>query len=277
MRFFAAYNWRMQTIFARLFTVLLTLLGISTASASGQLALSYNSSKVTKVADGLVLKKLSYKKLFNAKQTVNVIEVDLRFRSLKPLDFNGCQKISAAGPTTSVLAAVNGTFFGEDCSPRNLLKIDGNLLGTNVIRTAGSAAFLMDALRNPAIAMLGAQENPRAAEQGIGGFPQLVADGVVKIQPMERTNFFRHRYPRTSVGIIDDTNIIIVAVDGGTAQSAGFTIQELATYMQSYGAFAAINLDGGISTTMWIKNRGVVNRPSSARGEVVVANSLGIF
>jgi exopolysaccharide biosynthesis protein len=36
----------------------------------------------------------------------------------------------------------------------------------------------------------------------------------------------------------------------------------LAKYMKILGAHAALNLDGGGSTTMWIKDKGVVNHTS---------------
>ena len=36
----------------------------------------------------------------------------------------------------------------------------------------------------------------------------------------------------------------------------------LARYMKLLGAYSALNLDGGGSTTMWIKGKGVVNHTS---------------
>ena len=39
----------------------------------------------------------------------------------------------------------------------------------------------------------------------------------------------------------------------------------------------AINLDGGGSTTMWIKGKGVINFPSDASGERPVSNVLLII
>lgn len=232
---------------------------------------------VSDIADGLVLKTYRYDKLFNAKQIVRMVEVDLSKRQVKPIDFSGCQKISDAAPMQNVLAAVNGTFFGSDCSPRNYLKIDGRLYSTNIIRAAGSAAFLLDALQTPRIAFLGAKEDPLYSEQGIGGFPQLVLNRKVNIKPEEKTNFFRNRYPRTAVGITGPNIVTFVTVDGASSASAGFTIREFAEYLGTLGFISAVNLDGGTSTTLWIKDQGVVNRPSGARGEPRVANGLAVF
>jgi hypothetical protein len=271
-----------RTILQILITAFLgsSLFGVTAFAFSNRnssIALTYRSAKVNKIANGLIHKTLNYNKLFNARQVVNVVEIDLRLRQLKPVNHLGCQRISDAGPKNTVLAAVNGTFFGADCSPRNFLKIDGKLLGTNIIRKAGSAAFLLNALKFPSVSLLTATENPPQSTQGIGGFPLLVANGEVNIQPKESTNFFRHRYARTALGIIDQNHIVFLTVDGGSWRSAGFTIKELATYLESYGVIAALNLDGGTSTTMWINSAGVVNRPSSARGEAEVANSIAVF
>jgi MYXO-CTERM domain-containing protein len=53
------------------------------------------------------------------------------------------------------------------------------------------------------------------------------------------------------------------------------TCKELATLMEGLGAHDALNFDGGGSTTMWIKGKGVVNHPSDG-AQRVVANHLAI-
>jgi len=49
---------------------------------------------------------------------------------------------------------------------------------------------------------------------------------------------------------------------------------ELQTFLSTKQCINAINLDGGGSTTMWLKGRGVVNTPSDIFGERKVANAL---
>jgi exopolysaccharide biosynthesis protein len=39
----------------------------------------------------------------------------------------------------------------------------------------------------------------------------------------------------------------------------------------------AINLDGGGSTTMWLKNKGIVNHPSDREGERPVSDAFLII
>jgi len=85
------------------------------------------------------------------------------------------------------------------------------------------------------------------------------------------------REPRTAVGVSEDgRKVILVTVDGRRATSHGGTLEEVAQIMIELGAFRAINLDGGGSTTMFIAAEGgVVNRPS--RGwEREVVNHIGV-
>jgi exopolysaccharide biosynthesis protein len=57
----------------------------------------------------------------------------------------------------------------------------------------------------------------------------------------------------------------MVCVDGGQPNtSSGMTLTELADFMKSLGCESALNLDGGGSTTMVIRNR-AVNRPSDGQ------------
>ncbi|MCK5738104.1 phosphodiester glycosidase family protein, partial [bacterium] len=55
----------------------------------------------------------------------------------------------------------------------------------------------------------------------------------------------------------------------------GMTLTEEALFLQQRGCYQAVNLDGGGSTTMVVKES-VVNRPSDVTGERAVSNSLMI-
>ncbi|WP_432476711.1 phosphodiester glycosidase family protein [Nocardioides sp. GXQ0305] len=75
-------------------------------------------------------------------------------------------------------------------------------------------------------------------------------------------------HPRTAVGIDRDSDrVLLVAVDGRQSFSRGLTLVELARLMRRLGAEAALNLDGGGSTTVAGLGRGrkalrVLNSPS---------------
>lgn len=61
----------------------------------------------------------------------------------------------------------------------------------------------------------------------------------------------------------------------------GMAIAELSEVMLALGCIQAMNLDGGGSSTAWVKNHGVVNYPSDNKqfdhnGERRVANAIVI-
>lgn len=107
----------------------------------------------------------------------------------------------------------------------------------------------------------------------MGGHPIIVKDGAVaQIDPSDP--FVSNRHPRTAVGINQDTTkLFFVTVDGRQASSLGMNLFELADLMLQLGVYQGINLDGGGSTTMVIRNE-VVNSPSDASGERPVSNAL---
>jgi SH3-like domain-containing protein len=85
--------------------------------------------------------------------------------------------------------------------------------------------------------------------------------------------------PRTAAGVTRDGKLILIVADGRTQESQGLSFRELGYLLEEFGAQTAINLDGGGSTALWIKD-GIVNIPID-RGvpgqERAVANHLCIF
>ena len=89
--------------------------------------------------------------------------------------------------------------------------------------------------------------------------------------------FMTTRHPRTFVGIDRDTTVMFLCtVDGRQRSSVGMNFREMSEFLLKIGAWDAINLDGGGSTTMVI-NGGVVNTPSDSTGERGVANSIQLL
>ena len=88
------------------------------------------------------------------------------------------------------------------------------------------------------------------------------------------------RHPRTAVGINrEGTRVLLVVVDGRSAQSAGMLLDELRRYLRHLGAWEAVNLDGGGSSTITAIVEGtprLLNRPSDGK-ERFVPVGLGVF
>ncbi len=90
----------------------------------------------------------------------------------------------------------------------------------------------------------------------------------------------KSRNPRSAVGVNNEKNkLILVAVDG-RGQSVGATHDEMASILLEYGAYDAIHLDGGGSTTVALREEGerdvkIVNDVSDSSPRLV-PNAIGI-
>lgn len=106
----------------------------------------------------------------------------------------------------------------------------------------------------------------------IGGGNILVNKGSIP-----KSGLSTSRAPRTAIGINkNNTEILMVTIDGRNNASIGMGERELAEFMKSIGAYNSLNLDGGGSTTMGIKYSGdknttVVNTPSDGSQRPIVS------
>lgn len=102
----------------------------------------------------------------------------------------------------------------------------------------------------------------------VGGNVLLVANGEV----LPQGDMARH--PRTMMGYTkDQKKMILCVVDGRSTISSGGIYLELADLMRYAGAYWAMNCDGGGSSTMYVRNLGIMNVPSDG-SERAVSNGL---
>lgn len=72
--------------------------------------------------------------------------------------------------------------------------------------------------------------------------------------------------PRTAIGQRKDGSILLLVVDGKYIGRLAVTLRELQDVLYEYGAYNAINLDGGSSSTMYYKGN-VISNPYKSSGE----------
>jgi exopolysaccharide biosynthesis protein len=120
----------------------------------------------------------------------------------------------------------------------------------------------------------------RKATSVIGGGPQLIKAGRVEITNTAENilpSFVSDTHPRTAFAKLKSGQILLVTVDGREpGESVGMSLTMLADLLLEFGAVEAINLDGGGSTTMVIRNK-LVNKPSDATGERPVSDAILIY
>jgi len=119
-------------------------------------------------------------------------------------------------------------------------------------------------------------------QMSASGASILVKDGKIPESFSYQTNSFNRRNPRTLAGTSrEGRELILVTVDGRQDNSIGLTQTEAAELMLELGAYNALILDGGGSTTMVARKPGttlleVVNVPSEGALRAVT-NGIGVF
>jgi hypothetical protein len=172
-------------------------------------------------------------------------------------DAEGSKSRYAPGQWAYVIgpAATDGKIWAKARQPRPCLAISAD----------GKASIVMSS-KAPA--------NPRYL---IGGNVMLVEDGKKVAHPNEKAI-----HPRTAVGLDEKgTKLVLLVVDGRRIlTSVGMSYEQLADEMIRLGCHTAMNLDGGGSSAMVIRDAAanewkVMNIPSDGR-ERAVADVLGV-
>jgi exopolysaccharide biosynthesis protein len=163
-----------------------------------------------------------------------------------------------------VVGGVNADFFDRSTAvPRGILALDGNVLKTTWW-SARSATFI-SVLKNGQVYIGDRQdfiEKQDDLQDALGAGPELVWNGVIQSQTDQSVE------PRTGAGITKDSVLYFIVADGRYFYwSNGMSLPQLGAMFKSLGAYKAVNLDGGGSSTFVIRNPvapviQVRNRPS---------------
>ena len=212
--------------------------------------------------------------LFCSAQYLYIIEIPADSPRKLALAFD-----SVPSPTSTLAsrhdahAAVNGTFFDmRGGLPVCYLRIDGTKLGENTPGRDDSVnrkyyQYATLALNSGRPTLLVPDSNRLSEEQMqernlMTAGPMLLREGAMVPQRDDRS-FVTKRHNRTALGVRPDGTTLLVVADGRFKHKAeGLSLTELERVMSWLGCTEAINLDGGGSSTMYIKDSGVVNYPS---------------
>ncbi len=239
---------------------------------------------------------------------LHVVTVDLTDPRVSVLVTPGGEDPDGPGPWETTLAtvktvaqrhqfhvAVNGDFFQvRDERERMGQKIKyfpGN--AANVLGGAVSDGRIWSDRRPGPMLVIGKsgraridafEDFPPDSWQAIAGNQWLIRNGAA----VKSRNQDRH--PRTAVGVNrEGTKLTLLVVDGRRKGfSVGMTYAELSVEFERLGCFAAMNLDGGGSTTLVMEDESegglrVMNRPSDGSTLAIplsierpIANVLGV-
>ena len=270
--------------------------------ATAQINYSIDSMRVANAEwsvdtlEGFYLKRYHFGEgaLFCSAQHLFVIEIPARsHRRLAFVSDTVLTEVSAFAERSGAYAAINGSYFDMDAgNPVCYLRIDGKPVGENTPAKTDSVnrkyyQYATLALRGGR-ARLAVPDSNRMWENSLSDSnimtagPMLLRKGEMVPQRDDRT-FVTQRHNRTALGLRPDGTTLLVVADGRFKHTAeGLTLPELELVMRWLGCTEAINLDGGGSSTMYVKGKphgGVVNYPSDNRqhdheGQRPVSNAI---
>jgi len=264
---------------AWLLACLLALSGLVHA-ATPETILRQAPWKNKEVGRGVTWRQCHLADLFGSPQNLNLLDADLKTSGVLvriPYLAGGAQRTTSrlARETGGVAAAVNGNFFDRSgkLGSVQFLKVNQRIISRTQPHTLDQGALT-----------IGADERVRIRLRPEGGWESLTLRDVMasNIPLLVRGNSFAfpntpyyqsQRHPRTAVGLTAGNHLLLLTVDGRSPTAAGMSLVELRRTMRILGCRDALNMDGGGSTTMWIRvepGGGVVNQPSDDRERPVV-------
>ena len=113
------------------------------------------------------------------------------------------------------------------------------------------------------------------------GGPLLILDGQIQPEMTSVADYagFYRKHPRTAAAIQKDGSLLLLYAPGyRSGESEGLTVAELSQILLSLGAQTALNLDGGGSSSMLIREGNALTAPdgSVSLRETAVGNCLVI-
>ena len=199
---------------------------------------------------------------------VHVTRVDLTNDDIQVISTRESEKglkVSDFAKREHALVAINGDYFDERFNPIGMtvgpcgqwdsaakkIRREGYIaIGDGKAQIAKQSDVSLDA------------EADDWMETTVSGWPALIVSCKAVTPLPGSASFTLATHPRTAVGLSKDKKTLyLVVADGRRTGVPGFTLPQLAAFMsENLHACAAINLDGGGSSAMWVSDR-IVNRP----------------
>ncbi len=225
--------------------------------------------------------------LFGVPQTISMVKYDARRCRTRIVQPDSLTLTSALAEAEGAAAAVNAGYFNvKKFVPSTFVRVGGRTIAATesreLFRVNGVVAVKGRRVRIEPYVPEDDARLARRYRDVLAAGPLLLCDGEA-VSYADRKGGFWGRHPRSLVGVTRRGEAVLLVVDGRFAQQAvGMTIGELTYLARQLGLHAALNLDGGGSSTLWCDGEGVVNYPCDNRrydhaGERRVTNCIAVI
>ncbi len=248
------------------------------------------------IAPGVVWKRHQFnqKDLFGTNQSINILEVKpgKRNRFYVGFEEKELKTLTEFAERSGATAGINGTFFSFKGGSLDYIRSAGKTISKNILSAKGERDIKHQraavVIRKGKISIQ-KWDGSEDWEQGLKGEDVMVSGPLLfyqgKQEPLDSSKFVLNRHPRTAIVYTQDKRVLLITVDGRNENSAGMSLFELSKIMKWLNVKDGINLDGGGSTTFWLKGQfenGVVNYPTDNKkwdhnGERKVANAILLY
>jgi exopolysaccharide biosynthesis protein len=225
-----------------------------------------------KVSAGLILKSSHTNIDSLGPQNINVLMVNIRKREISLYYESEINlTVDKQALSTEALAAINAGFFNiKEGGSVTYIRTDGNIQEPDTAKkwrrnTNMNGSILIN--KKGRVFIEESHTNKWYDDHAM--FPDVLLTGPLLLKEKHKTvlpetSLVKLRHPRTAIGAKGRNRILLITIDGRTESASGMTLSELSDLLVSLKCREGVNLDGGGSTTMWIRNEpfdGIVNMP----------------
>jgi exopolysaccharide biosynthesis protein len=225
-----------------------------------------------KVTSGLIWKSSHTEPDSLGPQNINILLVNLRKREISiHYDPEKNSTVNTQTRSTAAVAAVNAGFFNiKEGGSVTYIRTGGKILEQDTAKKWSRNSNMNGSVLIDTEGKLFIDEShPNKWYDDHTVYPDALVTGPLLLEDNQKsilpqTSLVTLRHPRTAIGTKGRNRIFLVTIDGRTDSARGMNLAELSDLMVSLKCNDAVNLDGGGSTTMWIKNEpydGIVNMP----------------
>lgn len=226
---------------------------------------------------------VAYQRFVRGTMDAHVVRIEVRNPKLRLLASREGDRgltVTEFAKKNDAIVAINGDYFdkamhtiGLSMGPCGVVDQPQEEIRRQAVVAIGKRRATIYEPRTPAT------RKPRRWMNGaVSGWPMIVREcrALTAKELPGSDHFTRAPHPRTAVGMSrDGKTMYLVVADGRREGVPGLTLAELGAFLHDeLGVCSAVNLDGGGSSAMWVRDR-IVNKPSDPT-ERNVANHLAV-